>query len=69
LVNKLYTDADKELRAELDKLLTNDELFYNLTLLKKDQKNFSTTEIKHSVAKQQLIIGIYQKSKTLMPKC
>jgi hypothetical protein len=28
LVNKLYTDADKELRAELDKLLTNDELFY-----------------------------------------
>jgi hypothetical protein len=30
----------------LDKLLANDELFYNLTLLKKDQKNFSTTEIK-----------------------
>ena len=68
LVNKLYTDADKELRAELDKLLTNDELFYNLTLLKKDQKNFSTTEIKNSVAKQQLIIGIYQKSQILMPK-
>lgn len=68
LVNKLYTDADKELRAELDKLLTNDELFYNLTLLKKDQKNFSTTEIKNSVAKQQLVIGIYQKSQTLMPK-
>ena len=68
LVNKLYTDADKELRAELDKLLTDDELFYNLTLLKKDQKNFSTTEIKNSVAKQQLIISIYQKSQILMPK-
>ena len=68
LVNKLYTDADKELRAELDKLLENDDLFYNLTLLKKDQKNFSTTEIKNSVAKQQLIIGIYRKSKVLMPK-
>ena len=68
LVNKLYTDTDKELRWQLDKLLTNDELFYNLTLLKKDQKDFSTTEIKKSVAKQQLIIGIYQKSKVLMPK-
>jgi Domain of unknown function (DUF4158) len=68
LVKKLYTDANKELRAELDKLLTNDELFFNLTLLKKDQKNFSTTEIKNSVAKQQLIIGIYEKSQILMPK-
>ncbi len=68
LVNKLYTDTDKELRGQLDKLLANDALFYNLTLLKKDQKDFSTTEIKKSVAKQQLIKGIYQQSKTLMPK-
>ena len=68
LANKLYTDADKGLRSQLDKLLNNDELFHNLTLLKKDQKNFSTTEIKKSVAKQQLVIGIYEKSKLLMPK-
>ena len=68
LVTKLYTDTDKELRGQLDKLLANDELFYNLTLLKKDQKDFSTTEIKKSVTKQQLIIGIYQQSKVLMPK-
>lgn len=68
LVNKLYTDADKDLRGQLDKLLDNDELFYNLTLLKKDQKDFSTTEIKKSVAKQQLVIGIYRKSQLLMPK-
>lgn len=33
-----------------------------------DQKNFSTTEIKKSVAKQQLIIEIYKKSLALMPK-
>ncbi len=68
LVNKMYTDAGKALRNELDKLLENDELFYNLILIKKDQKNFSTTEIKNSVAKQQLIIGIYDKSLALMPK-
>ncbi|MDD1607941.1 MAG: Tn3 family transposase [Methylococcaceae bacterium] len=37
-------------------------------MLKKDQKDFSTTEIKKSVAKQQLILGIYQQSKVLMPK-
>jgi len=29
LANKLYTDADKELRTQLDKLLQNDELFYS----------------------------------------
>ncbi len=68
LTNKIYTDTDKELRLQLDNLLENDELFFNLTLLKKDQKNFSTTEIKKSVAKQQLVMGIYEKSKLLMPK-
>lgn len=68
LVTKLYTDADKGLRGQLDRLLANDELFYNLTLLKKDQKDFSTTEIKKSVAKQKLVIGIYRESQLLMPK-
>lgn len=68
LINKFYTDADKTLRDQLDKLLSNEELFYNLTLLKKDQKNFSTTEIKNSVDKQQMVIGIYDKSQQLMPK-
>jgi len=68
LVNKLYTHADQDLRLQLDHLLEIDELFYNLTLLKRDQKNFSTTEIKKSVAKQQLVIGIYEKSKLLMSK-
>lgn len=68
LANKLYTDADKALRSQLDGLLENDGLFYNLTLLKKDQKNFSTTEIKMSVSKQQLVMGIYGQSKWLMPR-
>jgi len=66
LVNKLYTHADQDLRLQLDQLVEIDELFYNLTLLKKDQKNFRTTEIKKSVAKQQLVIGIYEKSKLLI---
>ena len=68
LTRKFYTDADSVLREHLDKLLNNEELFYNLTLLKKDQKNFTTTEIKKSVGKQQILIGIYQKSLQLIPK-
>lgn len=68
LANKLYTDADKELREQLDKLLDNDDLFYNLTLLKKDQKDFSTGEIKSNVAKHKLVAGIYEKSSVLMKK-
>jgi hypothetical protein len=37
-------------------------------LVKKDQKNFSITEIKTTIAKQQLIVGIYAKSLALMLK-
>ncbi|MCU7954589.1 MAG: Tn3 family transposase [gamma proteobacterium symbiont of Bathyaustriella thionipta] len=68
LINKLYRDASKGLRDQLDNLLENDELFYNLTLIKKDQKNFSTTEILKSVAKQEMIREIYDKSQKLIPK-
>lgn len=63
-----YMETDKDLRAQLDKLLEDDNLFYNLTLVKKDQKNFSITEIKTTIAKQQLIVGIYAKSLALMLK-
>ena len=68
LINIFYTDADKDLRDQLDNLLGNDDLFYNLTLLKKDQKDFSTTEIKKSVTKQQTIIGIYKRSQQLISR-
>jgi TnpA family transposase len=68
LTKQLYTATDKKLREQLDRLLDNEDLFYNLTLMKKDQKAFSTTEIKNSVAKQQLLIGIYEQSLPLIPK-
>ena len=68
LINKFYTDIDKDFRDQLDRLLENDDLFYNLTLLKNDQKNFSTTEIIKSIEKQSIIIGIYNKSLSLIPK-
>jgi hypothetical protein len=49
-------------------LQEDDNLFYNLALVKKDKKNFSITEVKTTIAKQQLIVGIYEKSLVLMLK-
>ena len=68
LATKLYTDTNKVFRDKLDKLLKNDGLFYNLTLIKKDQKDFTTTEVIKTVFKQQLIIGIYHESQKLFQR-
>ncbi len=45
---------DSLLRKSLSKLLEKDDLFYQLTLIKKDQKDFTTNEIKASVEKNKL---------------
>jgi TnpA family transposase len=59
LNNKLYTVMDAVLRKSLDQLLEKDNLFYQLTLVKKDQKDFSTREIRATVEKNKLLHGIY----------
>ncbi|MDE1489004.1 hypothetical protein KKI90_22540 [Xenorhabdus bovienii] len=51
LSNKLYTSIEKSLRDQLDGLLEKDDFIYSLTLLKKEQLNFSTTEIKQTIDK------------------
>lgn len=66
LSNKLYSLLDKSLRAQLDNLLTKDNIIYALTLLKKDQLNFSTTEIKQTINKQKSIVNLYESSKQLV---
>lgn len=60
--NKLYTIMDHSLRTSLGQLLKKDDLFYQITLIKKDQKDFTTNEIKASVKKNQLLSEIYHKS-------
>ena len=60
--NKLYTIMDSSLRQSLNKLFEKDDLFYQLTLIKKDQKDFTTNEIKASVEKNKLLSEIYHKS-------
>jgi TnpA family transposase len=60
--NKLDTIMDDSLIQSLDSLLEKDDLFYQLTLIKQDQKNFTTNEIKASVEKNKLLSEIYYKS-------
>ena len=60
--NKLYTIMSGSLRDSLGKLLKKDDLFYQITLIKKDQKDFTTHEIKASVQKNKLLSEIYNSS-------
>lgn len=60
--NKLYALMDKSLRDSLDQLLKTDDLFYQLTLVKKDQKDFSTHEIRLTVEKNKMVSDIYENS-------
>ena len=58
--NKLYTLINSQLRLSLNNLLNKDDLFYQLTFIKKDQKDFTTSEIRISVEKHKLLSAIYQ---------
>jgi len=60
--NKLYTIMDNPLRKSLSDLLKKNDLFYQLTLVKKDQKDFTTNEIRLSVEKNKLLAKIYHSS-------
>ena len=66
LSNKLYTSIQKEFRDQLDNLLNKEDFIYSLTLLKKEQLNFSTTEIKQTIEKQKSISDVYIESQQLV---
>jgi TnpA family transposase len=62
LSNKIYKLIDKPIRDLLAKFLEKDELFYQLTELKKDQKDFTTQEIDTSIKKHLFLSEIHQQS-------
>ena len=62
LSNKIYTLMDKPLRDSLANFLEKDELFYQLTTVKKDQKDFSTSEINASIKNHLFLPTLYQRS-------
>ena len=68
LVNKISELLDKETQTFLDRLLEEDDTFYRLTLLKKDPKNFSTTEMRKELSKQQDLIDICLRTRHILPE-
>lgn len=62
LSNKMYTLMDKSFMKLLANFLEKDELFYKLTAVKKDQKDFTTGEINASIKNHQFLSTIYQRS-------
>lgn len=62
LNNKLYNLITPSLRHALNDLLKKNDLFYRITLIKRDQKDFTTNEIRSSVEKNNLLIELYHSS-------
>ena len=62
LSNKIYTLMDKPFRESLANFLEKEDLFYQLTAIKKDQKDFTTAEINASIKNHRFLSTIYQRS-------
>lgn len=68
LSNQIHKKIQPETRKELDGLLNMDDLFYKLTLIKKEQKNFTTTEIINTIKKKRMINSIFKESIDIISK-
>lgn len=67
LTLKLERLLNKIEKANLDSLLAKEDLFHNLTLLKKDPKNFNTKEMQKELSKQRKILALFNKAKMVIP--
>jgi TnpA family transposase len=67
-IKKVALHLDRRVKKELDALLETDDSFYQITLLKKDPKDFSTSEMRSEVAKKQRLSRIYNLTKSAIPK-
>ena len=59
---------DRRAKSELDALLNTEDSFYQITLLKKDPKDFITREMRSEVNKQQMLEKIYDLTRSAMAK-
>ena len=55
-----------KLRAALNELLKKDDLLYHITMIKKDQQNFRTFEIRGTIDKHEQLYWIYHEGKVLL---
>jgi len=67
LCYKLKTLLDVPTKNLLKNLLTTEELFYKLTLLRKDPKDFSTREIQKELKKRDYISAIFYEAEKILP--
>ena len=67
LAGIISTKLNRNLKKQLDSLLEKEETLYNLTLLKKDPKDFSTGEIKKEVGKHDLLSKLYFQAQFIIP--
>lgn len=68
VIKKLALLLDRRSKSELDALLKIENSFYQITLLKKDPKDFSTNEMRSEVGKQQALSKVYDLTKSVIPK-
>ncbi|MDY6894212.1 MAG: Tn3 family transposase [Thermotogota bacterium] len=67
-IKKVGLHLDKRAKKELDALLETDDNFYQITLLKKDPKDFSTSEMRSEVSKKQRLLRIYTLTQSAISK-
>ena len=67
LIVKLGTLLNKASRNTLDDLIASSDTISNLSLLKKDPKGLTTTEMEAELTKQQNISELFEKSKHIIP--
>ena len=58
----------EEKRKQLDNLLIAEESFYQLTLLKREPRDFSYQEIQKEVGKRAILADLYQLATQFLPK-
>ena len=66
IIRKLDTLLSKNSKASLDAVLEQDDFFYKFTFLKKEAKNFRTSEIYQELKRQSLISNVYEEAKVLI---
>jgi TnpA family transposase len=67
LENAVQTGVPEEQRIKLDNLLTAEESLYQLTLLKREPKDFSHQEVQKEVAKRTQLTELYQLATRFLP--
>jgi hypothetical protein len=60
LEQAMLTGVPEEKRIQLDALLTSEDSLYQLTLFKREPKDFSYQEIQKEVSKRGSLIDLYQ---------